>query len=487
MNLKLNLSKLFVLLLFCTEKILSQPAHFCGTSVKTQQLMLEKSNVISNTGKDQVIIYLPLQIHMLLTDQGNGTYNLFFLEESLCTLNNDFAETGFQFYLEKEINYIKNTEWDNHERFEKGIEMMHSNNVDFVINCYIVTNPAGNCGYFAWDGDAIALSKSCLGGSTHTWAHEMGHYFSLPHTFFGWEGTSYNYSKPTSEYQNQVWRPIENVVRDGCKAQADEFCDTPPDYISVRWNCNEDKRSNYLMKDINGEEFTADGSLFMSYSNDRCMSRFSSEQSEKMRQFLMSNRSYLLRSQVNYLGMENLDKNQMTPQDSSTSNTERILFSWPDIDNADFYYFQLSRNAAFTLPVKFERTRNNFIEIENLQANRNYYWRVKPVNSFQFCNPTSGTLYFNTIVSSVSQHSSRNLAELSPNPINQSDDVFLKIDSEIQYVQLIGLCGEIQSISFQRAGEGYYKLSTGDILSGTYMIKIYTSHGFEEIKKLIIQ
>lgn len=90
--------------------------------------------------------------------------------------------------FENEVNYIDNSKWDSHPRFEAGIEMMKINNIKNVINCYIVTDPAGNCGYFAYEGDAVALSKTCLGKSSHTWAHELGHYFSLPHTFLDGKG-----------------------------------------------------------------------------------------------------------------------------------------------------------------------------------------------------------------------------------------------------------------------------------------------------------
>lgn len=403
--------------------------EFCGTSHHAQSQMLKERLALGNLPKAEQggIMYIPIQIHMLLSDQGNGLFNMFSLEESMCTLNSDFAETGFQFYMENEINYIRSTKWDNHENFEDGIEMMKTNNKPGVVNCYIVTNPAGNCGYFAWDGDAVALSKSCLGKTTHTWAHELGHFFSLPHTFFGWEGTSYSYGKPTIEFQDRVWRPIENVNRDDCANQADGFCDTYPDYISNRWNCTEDKKSNSPMKDVNGQEFYADGSLFMSYSNDRCMSRFSADQSEAMRNFLETRRSSLKRTGISPVILGSIDRTAMYPQDSSSVPGTSIRFTWPEAEGADGYLFQLSRNASFTLPIKFSVLNSNEITVDNLLPGRNYFWRVKAVNRFEFCNPTTGTLSFTTEVlsSTDSEVSGDGKIQIVPNPVSGNEAVLL--------------------------------------------------------------
>jgi len=442
-----------------------------------------------NHEQDGGIIQVPIQVHMLLTDEGNGLYNLLYLDEAICTLNKDFEQTGFQFYMEHNINYIKSTKWDNHEGFRDGIEMMKINNVPNVINCYIVTNPAGNCGYFAWDGDAIALSKSCLGGGSHTWAHELGHYFSLPHTFYGWEGISYSGKIPTGEYQSRVWTQIENVSRDNCKGQADGYCDTPPDYISSRWSCDENKQSPYFLKDIDSVSFQADGSLFMSYSNDRCMNRFSADQSEAMRKFLNFNRSSLLRSNIVPLYMESLDKTEMSPLDSSVVNDQNVTFSWPKIEGAEGYIFQLARNSAFTITVKFISLNTNQITIDNLVSGRNYYWRVKPFNKFDFCHKVSDTRFFqySTISSvSINQNSNSDIT-IYPNPVSNSNEVIIQSDlDDISKVVLINQIGQIIKISSVRVRENLILLKTQDLQKGIYFVTIETTQKIIT-KKLLIK
>lgn len=463
----------------------------CGTSHSDQRKMLELQAKLPelNHYQEGGLIQVPIQVHMLLTDEGNGIYNLLHLDEALCTLNKDFEQTGFQFYMEQNINYIRSSKWNDHENFRDGIEMMKVNNFPDVVNCYIVSNPAGNCGYFAWDGDAVALSKSCLGGGSHTWAHELGHYFSLPHTFYGWEGISYSGKTPTSEYQSRVWTQIENVNRVNCKDQADGYCDTPPDYISSRWSCDENKQSSYFLKDIDSVSFQVDGSLFMSYSNDRCMNRFTADQSEAMQKFLNFNRSRLLRTNIFPMYMESLDKTVMTPLDSSVVADQNVTFSWPKIEGAEGYIFQLARNSAFTITVKFISLNTNQITIDNLVSGRNYYWRVKPFNKYDFCYKVSDTRFFqySTISSvSINQNANSNIT-IYPNPAFNSNEVLIQSElDEITKVILINQLGQkIRTIS-EKVHENLILLKTQDLQKGIYFVTIETNHKIFT-KKLLIK
>lgn len=121
-----------------------------------------------------------------------------------------------------------------------GEDMMDENNVDDLLNVYFVSDPAGNCGYFSPSDNGVAVAKSCAMPGGTTIAHEFGHFFSLPHTFYGWE-----YGIPDDE--DQEW-----VNGANCNSAADGFCDTPPDYLDYRWNC-----PGPLQTDPNGDTFSA--------------------------------------------------------------------------------------------------------------------------------------------------------------------------------------------------------------------------------------
>jgi len=227
------------------------------------------------------ILYIPLQVHIVGTDEGTGYMSKTAVLRSFCTLNRDFVDSDIQFFLADDFNYIDNTEFYDHD-YNSGYQMMNQNNVNNVINCYIVDSPSGNCGYFAPGPDGIALAKGCTQPSDHTWAHEIGHFLSLPHTFRGWESVDeLNFDIPAP---NQVGNAqVERANGSNCASAGDRFCDTPADYLNYRWSCNNDGFSNTVQIDPTGAVFNSDGGFYMSYSNSSCKDRFSEEQIGAMR------------------------------------------------------------------------------------------------------------------------------------------------------------------------------------------------------------
>ncbi len=425
---------IFFSILFCYSFYGFSQSEFCGTSVKDQQTLLAQAEQYKSFSKrDGGFIYVPLMVHNVSNDNSSGFYAPWNLFETLCTLNEDFKPSGIQFYLEKDFNYIKNSAWNDHAEFSTGEEMMYQSNVQNMANCYLVSNPAGNCGYFTYNGDGVALSKSCLGKRSHTWAHELGHYFSLPHTFFGWEGIQYSSSKKTSEYQSRVFTAIENVNRDYCKNQADRFCDTEPDYISNRWTCNTDGFSNSKLLDTKDSTFRVDGSLYMSYANDDCMSRFSSEQMDAMNRNLDGQRSYLKRSNVvpKYINVTSFDL--QFPEDSMVVPTRHVTFSWDKVPNAKYYILQISRTESFSIIIKNLLLNEPTTEIDSLIQGKNYWWRVRAFSEFDFCGAESQVGFFKSepIITSLDE-TKADQSYLVPNPVSSYGNVQINLVSANQ-------------------------------------------------------
>ena len=152
-----------------------------------------------------------------------------------------------------------------------------------------VNDPAGACGYYSPFRDAIAIRKSCSAPNSTTLVHELGHFFSLPHTFNGWE----NGAVPTNP---------EKVTRTGpsanCSSTGDKFCDTEADYQGERWFCP----YNDIKFDSNNDQYHPDSSIYMGYASDECMTRFSNMEIAAM-QFNQSTRTNLTAS---FPGWQNL-------------------------------------------------------------------------------------------------------------------------------------------------------------------------------------
>ena len=223
---------IFALLLFYTP--LFSQSSTCGTEMPEnmmnwlkayKQQPINSANKIAQDGP----IFIPLAIHIVGTDEGGGYYKVQDLMEALCHLNEQYEPVGFFFYIFGEINYINNSDVYEHTSSWSISGTIQQNNVSGAANLYFVQDPAGNCGYFSGGLDFIMLRKSCSGPNNSTIAHELGHYFSLPHTFYGWEGRD--------PYNDAARFQDERVNGSNCNFAGDYFCDTPADYISDRWSC----------------------------------------------------------------------------------------------------------------------------------------------------------------------------------------------------------------------------------------------------------
>jgi hypothetical protein len=484
---------LLSLLVFSANILFAQKENFnvCGTTEVSPWLEHYLANKdLYNSDIPEAPIYIPLTVHILGDDEGNGYYTKSQIMPALCRLNEDFAPSNIQFFVEDDFNYINNTSWYDHENFGSGVEMMRQNNIARTINCYIVRNPAGNCGYYAPGGDAVALNKGCLSPNDHTWAHELGHFLSLPHTFVGWEGVVYDPSVPTSVYAAQNRRGIENVNGTNCRSTADRFCDTPPDYLSYRWPCDGQGKSIVVMTDRNGEEFRSDGTLFMSYSNDNCSSRFSLEEIQAMVANLNSVRSGLL-SKEPFEG-EVVDKPELLdPALGTAIEFQGSRLTWSKVENATLYFVQVSRLPNLGgLYIVDDFVKDTFIDLPKMDIGRTYYWRVQAFNRFSYCsNRTERSNFLSAALTSTSNVES-DILDVWPNPLSLSvnNELFVSApwilqDKEFNW-SLVSIDGSIVSSGKGIGGTAlkFDQLET----RGVYNLVIHTSDR-SVIRQIIIQ
>ncbi|MDQ3141733.1 MAG: zinc-dependent metalloprotease [Bacteroidota bacterium] len=465
-----------------------EQTSFCGTSVSDQKQMLTHQAAIKNLPENGDLLYLPIQVHNVATDEGTGLYSIYNLYESLCTLNEDFLPSKIQFYFLNEINEILSTRYNVHEEFEVGEEMMRRNNIPNVINCYLVANPAGNCGYYSYRSDGIALGKACMGRQAHTWTHEMGHFLSLPHPFIGWEGITYNSSKPTYDYQNVVTTLIENTDRDNCQNQADKFCDTHPDYLSARWSCNASFESNQIQKDFFNNSFRSDGSLFMSYASDGCMSRFSDEQIQEMRVHIQGRRAGMLNSKINFIAIEKPSSTAIFPVEASTVPYKSITIRWEKLTGADQYIFQLSRFPGFSLFERYEILNQSFITIDSLYPGKKYFWRVKAINKFEFCHKADLlNTFFTESLSTASEDLIETNITISPNPIKVGHELFVSYGSDdIIQIELLNIKGTgIVNLNLAHVNNATLTQIPFHTIPGIYILKIKTKASTSYRKLLV--
>lgn len=376
--------------------------------------------------KNEDEIWIAMTVHLVSPTDFNSSFRENDALKALCKLNEDFKETKIQFYL-KGFNYINNDNYYIHD-FTFGIQMMNNFNVSGTANSYFVNDPAGNCGYFAPSGGAVAVAFSCAGPYDATWAHEMGHYLSLPHTFRGWEGTEYEIGTVAPEFigNRKVERFSENS---DCKVAGDRFCDTPADYLSYRWNCNNNFESSEIQLDPDSISFRSNGTNFMSYSNSSCKSIFSLEQIEAMRANVTNTKSSQITENYIQTEIEVSDTKLLFPINDEEVNEESFTMTWEEIGSAKYYFLEISTVVGYQILHTRKIIEGTSYEVSNLKPNKKYYWRLTPYGESDFCTGyTESQTFVTNFITSLSENDINNQVSIYPNP--SSDKFIIDFKSE---------------------------------------------------------
>ena len=452
------------------------------------------------------LVYVPLTIHILGNDAGEGYFSTNKLLDALCKLNADYEQANIVFYVEGDVHYINNSAWYNHETVVEGAEMMFANNVENTINTYFVSDPAGNCGYnLPYAG--IAIKKSCSDANEDTWAHEIGHNLSLPHPFLGWEGgvsydnsIPYDYNDPAPPYVtydytffkdtlildtliiDTAW--VELVDGSNCQSAADGFCDTEPDYLAFRWLCNGNAQSQQEQTDPTGAKFRSDGTLIMGYAEDDCQARFTSEQIAAMRANLYEEKADYLSNQTPVPAVSDTPPTLTFPSNDELVQYDDVYLEWEPVENASHYVVQVSLLPNFSSSLAKEYLSTEPILLLNdLSSNRTYYWRVRAYNSHSFCTTPSESRQFKTAqLTSANAIEGVSAPNLFPNPAGSGETMLLEFESNSTFSGHLQWRSATGQLIYQKGvditnGSNRLELSTSSLPSGLYFLWLESPRG----------
>ncbi|MDX1942662.1 MAG: T9SS type A sorting domain-containing protein [Saprospiraceae bacterium] len=447
--------------------------------------------------KNDEFLYVPLTIHIFGDDNGEGYVSVNSVLNALCTLNEDYASANIQFYIQGDIRYANKTRYYSHTQNSTGSSLNAEYNVPNSVNCYIVNNAGGALGYAPPGGTYVVLNKGEMRTGSHTWPHEMGHALSLPHTFYGWENYDFNYENiaPDRVYGGltPAGRLVERTDGTNCQSAGDGFCDTSPDYLSVRWDCDENGKSTIVQKDPNGVTFKSDGTNVMSYSYDECVTRFSDDQKQAMRAHVQTAKAYMLnRAQP----VPNIDG--LSPQLISPSKNESVLFNnvfleWQAIPDASHYLVEVSRVSTFAAQLTNRYSvKTNSMTVTDLITDRTYYWRVKAYNRNSFCASFSTNNSFKTTTTTAANDlDTKSVFEVFPNPLAEDQALTIQVntpDKTKLLVRLFDSSGKLlQSSDYEvLAGENILNFKPNKLAKGLYLLSFTTNKG-NAIKRITIQ
>jgi hypothetical protein len=227
-----------------------------GGSLRAQSYSF-KHESLPNVNKKFTIV-----AHVFRDSLGLALVSETVVRQAVADMNPFFAPIGVSFEV-CEFRYHENWQHDVIEdTAEEMPEITTKYNVERRINMYFVTlftDPNGACGLAELNGignptsSFILIRKDCV--NTRVFAHEMGHFFSLKHTFEG-NGT-------------------ELVDGSNCLTEGDGICDTPADPYEegapltnyVDGNC----RFINAQTDAGGNYYNPDlGNIMSYYECDTC-------------------------------------------------------------------------------------------------------------------------------------------------------------------------------------------------------------------------
>ena len=190
--------------------------------------------------------YVPIQFHIVNKSDGTGGESNQDILDNLCRLNADYLGINVEFYLAGPTRVI-NQDLLYTNSFDNGMAnyFMGLYRVPGVVNVFVgnqISNGQSGgttLGYYTPGLDIVYAIQSAVRGTGTTLTHELGHFFSLPHTFSGWENSDYSAvmanttgRTPTITTTGGI---VEYIARSGglenCQIAGDAFCDTDANYL----------------------------------------------------------------------------------------------------------------------------------------------------------------------------------------------------------------------------------------------------------------
>ena len=456
----------------------------CGTGPTPEHIrsFIQTVDYSTPQPEDYPVINIPVTIHIVRNSNGGGGFfetNAFL---TICDLNNRMASAGMFFYLAGPVRFIDDDTYYNAPDFSPLFTMIDVENVPQTMNIYYTNlGQLGLCGFAFYpnsgpggpqnDG-AVVMSFACSQPTGTTLTHEVGHFFALPHTF---DQTSSNPLSATSA--ERVTRLVNEVaprLGANCATEGDGFCDTPADFIGTRWSCP----TGQVQFDVNGDRFRPDSSFYMSYSNDLCMSRFSTQQILAMRATLANlnaPRGYLLTTPMPAFAAINQAPAQVTPAINDTLPGNRVTFSWNSVPGATAYQIRV---LLFNFAVIDTITADTFF-VSNTRAirqMREHSWEVRAINGGNLCTPygTRNTFFASNYVNTTSVNEKQWLdVNIYPNPTRAGAMLHLELPENkvITSLALRDIQGKLVTEQINELQNNRLQLPA-DLSPGLYLLEL---------------
>lgn len=474
-------------------------AQICGTPGDVMMERMRENKLAMVAHQRGAVKYVPVTFHLVAASNGTGRVEEENVLKQVLNLNTQYADQEVIYYIDR-FNYFDSDVVFNTPFTTAGRQQMNLRRDNNSINVFIVNSaddgnsPGVTVAYYDPQNDWVVANKSKINGAANTLSHELGHFFSLPHPFEGWECFPYT----MADYGNPVTRDntlpcesgggsklIELHDRSNCNTAGDEICDTPEDFnlgLLFQNNCNE----NVLIKDKNNEVIKPMTNNFMSYYNDCADYEFTQTQKDLMNtDFFTFRRAYIRTGLIPNTTPVPGPVTYISPINGEESNgITNIVLDWEDYPGANKYLVTYDRFSTFTFnPVKAIATSSKYTITATLTEGITYYWKVWPYNESQTGAMYGPTQNFKvgtgTAVNEI--HDIQDYA-LTPNPVLDHVNPSLTLFSNKAFkanLKLIDASGRVltqENISIP-TGPSQYPIDVLEIPAGIYFVMLDSDQG----------
>lgn len=467
---------------------------------RMDELMAERSGAIR---------YIPTKMHLVAQSDGTGRVSFLDILDMLCKLNTVYSDQDLQFYLGGSNNgdfaLPNRSDVYNHSQGGTGNFWMNSwknanpNSMNLIVGNIVAGGVSGGTtlGYYNPAGDWIFFRKDQMNGTATTAAHEVGHYFTLNHPFYGLEGFDYfangnNYSASNPPPSSINGEQLERQARTGgnCATAADGFCDTYPDY-NFGLGFSGCSFTNVNAVDPTGVQVTPNEENYMGYFLDACQNTFSLEQKQAVMADVISrgyNNPPTTPSTVNAV------PTLIYPQAMGvTSGFNSVTFDWDPVPNATHYILEIYTFPApgGSAPIFQTVVTTDSYTYTSLSASRGYQYRVKAYNRYSFCAPATALTRFNTPSWGVSVEENEEASNgflVYPNPATDKLFVNSKDNTPGEYnLSVVDMNGRVvmQNLLGYVNADQQFELNLNNIPSGVYIVNIASEKSVEQHKLVV--
>jgi hypothetical protein len=500
LNMKNGTLCMTLLLVVLTIPGIFAQVNWCGTQDLDElkaQMLRTREEMRDFVRPRNAVTYVPVRFHLVALTDGTGRATEPQAFKALCILNDNYEDQDIQFYL-KEFKYPNNSViYNNPQSFSAEVAMKSQMKYD-AINIFLV-NEIGTPGVAAYfklpmgknGNDWIVITDEYI-ADVRVLTHEVGHYFSLNHTFYGWEPDGYD----ASIHGNPVnfpainGTPVELVNGSNCTTAGDAICDTPADYLFPSNNCS----YTLQVKDKNGDLLAPDVSNHMNYHFGCNAYHFSDDQKTEVNNNLFSNlREYIRPNYTpNTTEITTAPVLQTPLQNELVETYNKVELTWTAVPGADKYLISLKPSGG---SVFYLVSNTNSFTLTNLLPNKNYLWAVMGFNEYSTCAPFSiGSRVFKTGGTFTDTSESLDIQGWSvhPNPAKSIGNIFVNVESENGIkldVSLLTMTGQrVQFFSNHKFAPGLstLEIETLGMPAGIYLVSLRGEMGTMTKKVAVI-